>query len=148
MNLYSYPAGLCAEEDSFIVGTISDGDMSTLEKARERWSSGGIFILAEEDGVTVGCVGIRGSDGEGQGCEIGRLTVELNSRGKGIANRLLHAGERWAKSKGFKSMSATTVGLNLAAVRCYKKNGFGESFRGRKDGKVGEPDFVTLVKEI
>ena len=148
MSLYSYPAGLCAEEESFIRRTVETGDMSTFERSRESWGGGrGIFILAEEDGEkTVGCVGIR--EIEGGNCEIGRLTVGEESRGKGIANRLLHAGERWAKSKGFGSIYATTVGLNSAAVKCYEKNGYRESFWGRKDGKVGEPDFVTFMKEL
>ena len=144
---YGYPEGLRKEEEEFVGDTLEGGDMRGIESLREKWSGErGIFVVAEKRASIVGCLGVMWKEGET--CELGKFTVIGAERGSGVGNRMLHAAERWVKSKGWKKVTATTVGMNAAAVKCYGKNGYKETFRGRKDGKVEEPDFVQFTKVL
>ena len=160
IETYSYPNSLRAEEESFIQDTLTSGDMKDFRSLIKKWGGeNGAFYVAEIGGEVVACVGARREEGPSMSSqpapvpriyELGRFTVVSEVRGKkNLAPLLLEAAEKWAsKDGGEVRIQATTVGLNRAAVKCYKKNGYSESFRGRRDGKKDEPDFFQVYKVI
>lgn len=71
------------------------------------------LILAELDGVIVGCVNVNlmnGSVGE-----FGMLVSDPNLRGKGVGSALVNAAEDWAKQ-----MKCSTMRLELLTPRRWK----------------------------
>lgn len=79
---------------------------------------GGCILLAEEDGRTVGCVALRPL--EDRICEMKRLFVVPDYRGRGVG-RLLACGviER-ARDKGYRKMRLDTVASMEAARMLYE----------------------------
>lgn len=57
------------------------------------------------------------------------IYVEQNYRNKGIANRLMLAGEKWAKEKGCKQMGSDIEYDNTVSYDFHKRVGFDEAGR-------------------
>ena len=153
-----YPSTLRAEEEEFVRSTLSQGDMVDLNGAYQKNDDRTQFWVAvkspsisddgseSEEGEVVGGVGLRVGKSIGE-ADIGRLCVTREYRGSkcGVAAMLMDALESHAWDKGFRRITATTSALNLAACKMYEKRYYDELFRGRKDGKIGEPPFVQKV---
>eukprot|EP00698_Gefionella_okellyi_P003004 TRINITY_DN12831_c0_g1_i1.p1 TRINITY_DN12831_c0_g1~~TRINITY_DN12831_c0_g1_i1.p1 ORF type:complete len:197 (-),score=26.13 TRINITY_DN12831_c0_g1_i1:81-671(-) len=56
--------------------------------------------------------------------ELRRMSVDADMRGKGVAEKLLHALEEFCRSKGFLAMHLTTGAIMDVANRLYTKHGF------------------------
>ncbi len=56
--------------------------------------------------------------------EIKRMYVRENSRGRGIAARLLEAAENFAREAGYAWIYLDTASKMVAAARLYERNGF------------------------
>ena len=57
-------------------------------------------------------------------CEIVRMSVHKNYRGKGIGKRLCRQVERYAQDKGMKLMVVNTLNKMYLARRLYESSGF------------------------
>ena len=150
--LLGYPAGLVAEAENFVRETLDAGDMADLGgfygTGDERGKRVRAMWVAIEDCQVVGCVGLRESSVDATEAEVCRLGVAAWVRGRGVARSLLAAAEEHALSKRIVRLTATTVSLNSAALACCEACSFAEEYRGRKDGKHGEPDFVRVVRAL
>ncbi|MFE4613851.1 GNAT family N-acetyltransferase [Streptomyces niveus] len=81
------------------------------------------FVAYEDDGSAVGCGGLRAL-GAGVG-EIKRMYVAPESRGTGVAARVLVALENWARERGWSRLRLETGDAQPDAVRFYTRSGYG-----------------------
>lgn len=82
----------------------------------------GRFLVGYEDGVAVCCGGIKRLDVEA--CEIKRMYVAPNVRGRGVARTLLAALEDCARTMGFAIARLDTGPKQAAAQHLYESAGY------------------------
>jgi putative acetyltransferase len=80
------------------------------------------FWVAEEDGKIVGTVAIRPK--EGATCELKRLYLSKEARGRGLGRALYEHAEAFAKSAGYDRIWLDSSRKFADARRLYEKNGF------------------------
>jgi GNAT superfamily N-acetyltransferase len=104
---------------------------------------GALLIARDDAGETLGCVGIRAS--EGQACEAKRLYVRADVRRQGIGRVLMRAALDQARAMGYREMQLTTLPDEMpGVVAMYRSLGFGEADAYRHHG--GQPaDGVLLT---
>jgi len=89
---------------------------------KEFGGRGEVFILAKQDGVIIGCGGLkRLSEKEAL---LKRFYVAKEQRGKGLAYRMLDHLISFAKKQGYRRMLLDVPHSNLRAQRFYQKNKF------------------------
>ncbi len=92
----------------------------------------GELLLAIDDGMAVGCVGLRKkSEYE---CEIKRLFVRTEYRSKGYGKELLDAVLRCAKEKQYKLITLETLPIMQSAINLYISCGFKKTVL--EDGRI------------
>jgi putative acetyltransferase len=86
----------------------------------------GCLLLAEVDGDTVGCAGLReiGPGPDGRVCEMKRLYVRPSHRGLGLGQRLAREIVERGRALGYAAMRLDTGGDMLAARAIYEGMGF------------------------
>jgi ribosomal protein S18 acetylase RimI-like enzyme len=82
----------------------------------------GAFIIAKVNSNIVGCVGIRKI--ENKICEMKRLFVNDNYKGKGIGKKLVEIIIEEAKMKNYEKIRLDTLSTMESALKIYYKNGF------------------------
>ena len=82
----------------------------------------GAFIIAKDNNSVVGCVGIRKI--EDKTCEMKRLFVNENYKGKGIGKKLVELIIEEAKKKNYEKIRLDTLSIMESALKIYYKNGF------------------------
>lgn len=85
---------------------------------------GGVLLLArDEHGRTIGCVGVR--EHGGRSCEIKRLFVVPDARGRGLGRVLVRAAIDHARAMGYAEMLLVVIdGSADAARHIYRGLGF------------------------
>jgi len=82
----------------------------------------GTFVVGIEDGVAVCCGGVkRLPDGA---CEIKKMFVAVDARGRGVARALLVELERQARDLGYEIARLDTGPRQTRAQRMYKRAGY------------------------
>jgi N-acetylglutamate synthase-like GNAT family acetyltransferase len=84
----------------------------------------GAFIIAKENENVIGCVGLRNLDNKI--CEIKRLFVNDDYKGRGIGKKLVKKIIRVAKIKNYERIRLDTINTMEVALKIYYKNGFYE----------------------
>lgn len=82
----------------------------------------GALLLAEDQGKAVGCVAIKKISNEV--CEMKRLYVRPNSRGKGVGKVLTETILQKARTFGYKRVRLDTLPSMKEAVSMYVSMGF------------------------
>jgi GNAT superfamily N-acetyltransferase len=82
----------------------------------------GVFIVGYEDGVAVCCGGIKRLDDEA--CEIKRMYVAPQARGRGVARTLLGALEERARVMGYRIARLDTGPKQPSAQHLYESSGY------------------------
>ncbi|AQQ06206.1 GNAT family N-acetyltransferase [Roseibium algicola] len=85
--------------------------------------SGALFLAKDEEGSVLGCVGLRafGKDGA---CEMKRLYVLPDGRGKGVGGALVEAVIAAAVAAGYREMLLDTLPSMTGAIKLYEAAGF------------------------
>jgi len=91
----------------------------------------GAFLVAISDGLSVGCVGLKGTGGEL--AEIKRLWVAPSARGLGLARRLMDAAESAARTLGITVLRLDTNSALPEAGQLYRTSGWREIARFNDD---------------
>lgn len=81
-----------------------------------------VFLVASDDGIAVGCGGLRRID-DSHG-EIKRMYVVPERRGTGISTTLLSALEDEARSRGWTRLVLETGDRQPDAMRLYEREGY------------------------
>jgi len=100
-----------------------DRELATLPGAYAE--PGGCILIAEESGEPVGCVALRPYDPPAV-CEMKRLYIAPESRGRGIGRLLAEGIVAEARARGYRLMRLDTVPGMEAAIALYRNLGFGE----------------------
>jgi ribosomal protein S18 acetylase RimI-like enzyme len=83
---------------------------------------GGRLLLAADEERAVGCVGVRPlADGL---CEMKRLYVRPDARGRGVARKLAEAAIAFGKAANYRAMRLDTLPTMAAAQDLYRQLGF------------------------
>jgi ribosomal protein S18 acetylase RimI-like enzyme len=90
----------------------------------EYTNNGGGILLCYEDGVPVGCVGLRRFKDDI--CEMKRLYLRNEFRGSGTGKMLATKIIEKAKELGYEKMRLDTIETMKEAISIYKKIGFKE----------------------
>ncbi|MCV0428144.1 MAG: GNAT family N-acetyltransferase [Roseibium sp.] len=87
---------------------------------------GALFLAKDAEGTILGCVGLRPSDVDGT-CEMKRLYVLPEGRGRGVGAALVDRVLDAAREAGYKSMVLDTLPTMAGAIKLYKAAGFEET---------------------
>ncbi len=101
----------------------------------------GRLYLAYWDGAPAGCIGLRKIDGER--CEMKRLYVRPEFRGKGIGDQLVQRVIEDAKVIGYSCMLLDTLPFLEGALHMYRKCGFYE-IESYNDSPIDSSIFMRL----
>lgn len=99
------------------------GEDGVSPAAAQQFSTGpGTFLVAELDGVAVGCGGLRLlQDGVG---EVKRMYVDPAARGRGVARALLRGLLDHARAQGLRRVQLETGTEQPEAMALYASEGF------------------------
>ncbi|HRH41103.1 MAG TPA: GNAT family N-acetyltransferase [Pyrinomonadaceae bacterium] len=81
-------------------------------------------VVAYENEVAVGCGAIKSFDGNSM--EVKRMFVPLESRGKGIASKVLQELEKWTAELDYAKCVLETGYKQPEAIALYRKNGYSQ----------------------
>jgi GNAT superfamily N-acetyltransferase len=81
-----------------------------------------VFVVARLDGEPVGCAGIRRLDDER--CELKRMYVADEARGRGVARALLARLEDEARALGYRQLWLETGTAQPEAIGLYESAGY------------------------
>lgn len=104
--------------------------------------------MADYGGEIVGCLtlfryyGGRSPKVQHVG-EIG-ISIDARFRNIGIGTKLFTEAINWAKSKGYEKLCLSVFSTNEVAIHLYKKFGFEEEGRRRRQFKIGD-EYVDEV---
>lgn len=101
---------------------ILDGEDHAFYAQHNRSGLIKYVVVAYENDKPVGCGGLKEYADEYM--EIKRMYVPAEERGKGMATKILHELEMWAKESGFKKCILETGIRQPEAISLYKKNGY------------------------
>jgi len=85
---------------------------------------GGAFFLLREEGRAAGCAGLR--DLGAGACELKRLYVRPEFRGRGLGRRCVEEVARAARGMGHGALRLVTVSIMREAIALYRSMGFME----------------------
>lgn len=105
-------------------GLELDGDHMPRAGPAELGPPGGTFIVGVVDGRPVCCGGIKRLDE--RACEIKKMYVVPALRGQGVARRLLHELEDWARDLGYELARLDTGPRQVGARGLYESEGYVE----------------------
>lgn len=91
----------------------------------------GVFLVAMSGDRPVGCVGLKGSGGSV--AEIKRLWVAGETRGQGVARRLMASVEDRARALGIETLRLDTNSALPEAAALYRTSGWDEIDRFNDD---------------
>jgi GNAT superfamily N-acetyltransferase len=105
-------------------GLDLDGDSMPKAGAAELSPPGGAFVVGYSDGVPVCCGGVKRLDDER--CEIKKMYVLPELRGKGVARALLRELENTARRLGYRIARLDTGPKQGHAEGLYRDEGYQE----------------------
>lgn len=101
---------------------IKDGDDHTFYSQFNKLDKINHVILVLNENIPVGCGAFKHySD---QAVEIKRMFVHPDSRGQGIAQKILKELEKWATEIGYQTCVLETGQKQLDAIQLYLKTGY------------------------
>jgi putative acetyltransferase len=107
---------------SRVASILEPNDYAILDVYRHRRSA---YFVAVLDHRVLGGAGIFPlADGDWGTCELQRMYLRAQDRGRGIGQALLDACLETARSFGFERCYAETVSEMSAAIAFYERNGF------------------------
>lgn len=101
-----------------------DPDLSLAPSLDEFAPPRGIFLIARRDGQPIGCGGLKPISSDA--AYLKRMWIDPQSRGLGLARRLLGALEDEARSMGYSTVRLETNRTLVEAQRLYRSAAYRE----------------------
>ncbi|MBN2128201.1 MAG: GNAT family N-acetyltransferase [Sedimentisphaerales bacterium] len=99
----------------------TDADLADIEQAY--FASGGAFyVLESQHGSIIGAYGLYRMDD--RTCELRKMYLHRNYRGKGLGKRLLEDALNQARERGFTKVVLETASVLKEAIALYQTYGF------------------------
>jgi GNAT superfamily N-acetyltransferase len=105
-------------------GLVLDGADMPKAGAAELGPPGGAFLVGMQQGRPVCCGGVKRLDD--RACEIKRMYVVPDARGRGVARTLLRALQDTARELGYEIARLDTGDRQPAARHLYESEGYAE----------------------
>ncbi len=119
-----------AEYGIVACGATTDRDLLDIEGSY--WNAGGVFYVLLDDTTVVGTVALhRDSDAV---CELCRMYLAVNYRGRGLGRLLFDKVLAEAKQRGFLEIRLETAAVLTEAIALYRSAGFAP-IEGKPTGK-------------
>jgi GNAT superfamily N-acetyltransferase len=118
----SLSAAMRAEMAELYEGMDLDGDAMPKAGPRELGPPGGVFLVGYDGDVPVCCGGVKRLPDDT--CEIKRMYVVPEHRGRGVARALLAALEDAARDLGYETVRLDTGPRQPHAERMYRDAGY------------------------
>jgi predicted GNAT family acetyltransferase len=125
--------GLCEQLDKSLDANVPDRKAAGLNSLYKIENLRDVFILYHGD-KPIGCASLWLHDATC--CEIIRVFVSDEYRGKGLVSKLVEKVEKLAIEKGYKKIMLRTYSCTPYAVRAYEKLGY----KPVDKGSVKHPD--------
>jgi putative acetyltransferase len=124
LKIASVIRNIFEELDAPKVGTAyADPHLNTLFEVYQAENE--IYFIVEEDGVILGGCGIGNlMDAEFKICELQKMYLAKEARGKGIAQELMQNCLEFAKQAGYDKCYIETLPFMKDAQKLYVKSGF------------------------
>jgi putative acetyltransferase len=124
LKIASVIRNIFEELDAPKVGTAyADPHLNTLFEVYQAENE--IYFIVEEDGVILGGCGIGNlMDAEFKICELQKMYLAKEARGKGIAQELMQKCLEFAKEVGYNKCYIETLPFMKDAQKLYVKSGF------------------------
>jgi putative acetyltransferase len=124
LKIASVIRNIFEELDAPKVGTAyADPHLNTLFEVYQAENE--IYFIVEEDGVVLGGCGIGNlMDAEFKICELQKMYLAKEARGKGIAQELMQNCLEFAKQAGYDKCYIETLPFMKDAQKLYVKSGF------------------------
>ena len=88
-------------------------------------TKGSVYFVAEEEGKLLGGGGIYPTEGlPAKTCELVKMYLHKDARGKGLGKRMIEECLHWAKANGYEQVYLETMPELKKAVSVYEKFGF------------------------
>lgn len=88
-------------------------------------TKGSAYFIAEENGIIVGGGGIFPTEALPEGtCELVKMYLHQNARGKGLGKQLIEHSLQWAKNNGYRHCYLETMPELKQALKVYELMGF------------------------
>ena len=100
-----------------------DGDRTSEDEVRRHMAKG-TFLVAEEDGVPIGCVYTEQRGDRGY---FGLLAVDPGQHGKGLGRTLIEAAEARFRRAGCQAVDISVVDLRTELPPFYRRLGYVET---------------------
>jgi predicted N-acetyltransferase YhbS len=100
-----------------------DGDRTNEDEVRRHMEKG-TFLIAEEDGVPIGCVYTELRGGRGY---FGLLAVDPGRHGQGVGRTLVEAAEARLRRAGCEAVDISVVDLRTELPPFYRRLGYVET---------------------
>ena len=124
LKIASVIRNIFEELDAPKVGTAyADPHLNTLFEVYQAKNE--IYFIVEEDGIILGGCGIGNlMDAEFKICELQKMYLAKEARGKGIAKELMQKCLEFAKQVGYDKCYIETLPFMKDAQKLYVKSGF------------------------
>ena len=124
LKIASVIRNIFEELDAPKVGTAyADPHLNTLFEVYQAENE--IYFIVEEDGIILGGCGIGNlMDAEFKICELQKMYLAKEARGKGIAHELMQKCLEFAKQAGYNKCYIETLPFMKDAQKLYVKSGF------------------------
>jgi putative acetyltransferase len=99
----------------------ADREVFSDPEAKILASGGQVFFILERERVRGTCAVIRHANGE---CEIAKMAVAPEARGRGFGDLLMEAAIRFARELGARKVVIVSNTVLEPAIRLYQKHGF------------------------
>ncbi len=122
-------------------------DVDVLNVEKVFWEPGGMFeVLVSGEGKTmIGTVGLLVLDGHPGVCELRKMYLPAEWRGKGLGRMLLDRALLRARELGFSRMELETSTAMVQAIAMYHRYGFVDIER---DGKSNDRCELTMAIDL
>jgi ribosomal protein S18 acetylase RimI-like enzyme len=97
------------------------GDRTSPEEVAHLMRESGSFLIAEENGSTVGCVFVKTKGTTGYW---GMLSVDPGQQGRGLGRILIDASEGYLRDRGCRQVEIEVVNLRQELPSFYEKFGY------------------------